>query len=351
MAIYIGDKYMEKAIIQGGMGIGISRSSLAGAVAKAGGMGVISTAQVGYDSPDFQKDPEAANLRVLPDEIRKAKQLSEGNGLIGVNIMSVTQLYGTYVETAAKAGVDAIISGAGLPLDLPEYVENFDVKIAPIASSKRSAAVILKHWDKKYNKTADFIVMEGPLAGGHLGFKPDELKQLEQSQLVFEENVKETAAWKVQYEEKYGRKIPLFVAGGIFTREDVRHVMELGADGVQVGSRFVTTVECDASEAYKQAYLKAKPEDVVIIESPVGLPGRAINNSFVTRMKSGSEPITFCYNCLKACKPKTAKYCISQALINAVNGDLEHGLIFCGEKIGGLDKIQTVQEVVEELAP
>lgn len=349
--IHIGDIYLEKPIIQGGMGIGVSRSSLAGAVAREGGMGVLSTAQIGYDAPLFKEKPEATNLQVLPIEIEKAKSIAGNRGAIAVNIMSVTQLYGTYVNEAVKAGVDAIISGAGLPLDLPEHVKESNVKIAPVVSSKKAANIVMKHWDKKYQRAADFLIMESPYSGGHQGYRREALQNLEQARLAFEEDVRQTITLKKRYEEKYGRIIPLFVAGGIFSREDTLHVMELGADGIQVGTRFIATKECDASEAYKQAFVQAKAEDLIIIDSPVGMPARAIRNSFVEQMLHESEEITFCYNCLKACNPQTAKYCISQALINAVKGDLEHGLIFCSTKVEQIEKIQTVSEVMKELVP
>lgn len=347
--VKIGDLILERPIIQGGMGIGVSRSRLAGAVAKEGGMGVISTAQIGYDSPLFHKKPEEANLQELPKQIHQAKLLAGRNGAVAVNIMSVTQLYGTYVETAVSAGVDAIISGAGLPLELPKYTAGSEVKIAPIISSEKAASLILRSWDRKYHCTADFLVMESPFSGGHQGYKKEQLMQLEETAVEFDEEVVKTIQMKKIYEEKYGKKIPVFVGGGIFTKEDKEHFMLLGADGVQVGTRFIATKECDASDAYKEAFLKASAEDVVIIDSPVGMPGRAIRNPFVKRMMQGSEKITWCYNCLKACNPATAKYCISQALINAVKGDVDNGLIFCSAKVEQIKRIQTVLEVMDEL--
>ena len=344
--VRLKDKLLRLPIIQGGMGIGVSRCRLAGAVAKEGCMGVISTAQVGYDEPDFAKHPEEANLRALPEQIRRAKELSEGNGMVAVNIMAVTQLYEDYVKTVCAAGVDAIISGAGLPTNLPEYASGYDVALAPIVSSAKSATVILKYWDKKYHRTADFLVIEGPKAGGHLGFSNEQLEDIEH--LNYDEEIKNIIAVKHTYEEKYGTYMPVFVAGGMFAKEDAVHVLELGADGIQAATRFVATEECDASDAYKQAYVNAKPEDVVIIKSPVGMPGRAIRNAFTDNITPGK--ITHCFNCLKACKPATAPYCITQALINAVKGDLEHGLIFCGSRVGEINKITTVPALIAELA-
>lgn len=347
--VHIGNKYIAKPIIQGGMGIGVSRSSLAGAVAGEGGMGVISTAQVGYDSPLFRKNPEEANLQTLPAEIKKAREISEGRGMIAVNIMSPTQAYGEYVRTAIDAGVDAIISGAGLPLELPKFTAGTNVKIAPVVSSKKGAELMLKTWDRRYGSTADFIVMESPFSGGHQGYKREELNDLEKANLVFEEGVRQTVELVKSYESKYGRHIPVFVAGGIFDHHDYERAISLGASGVQVGTRFIATEECDAHEAYKQEFVKATADDLVIIDSPVGMPARAIRNEFVERMLHGEEKITWCYDCLKACDPKTAKYCISQALINAVKGDVQHGVIFSSTKVGQIEKIQTVREVMADI--
>lgn len=346
-SLNLKDKFLKLPIIQGGMGIGVSRCRLAGAVAKEGGMGVLSTAQIGYDDPDFTKHPEETNLRVLPEQIRKAKEIADGNGMVAVNIMAVTQLYETYVKTACTAGVDAIISGAGLPTELPKFAEGYDVALAPIVSSTKSANVILKFWDKKYHRTADFLVIEGPLAGGHLGFSREQLEDI--PGLDYDTEIRNIITLKQTYEEKYQTAIPVFVAGGMFTAEDVKHVLELGADGIQAATRFVATEECDASDAYKQAYVNASEEDVIIIKSPVGMPGRAIKNAFIQRMLAAPDKISHCFNCLKACNPATAPYCITQALINAVVGDLDNGLIFCGSRVGEIREITTVPKLMQEL--
>lgn len=349
MLVQIGDKKLEKPIIQGGMGIGVSRSSLAGAVAKEGGMGVISAAQVGYDAPGFRLKPHETNLQTLPLEIKRAKEIAQGNGMVAVNIMFATRTYEDYVKAAVAGGADAIISGAGLPLNLPEYTKGTNVKIAPIVSSKKGAELMLRAWDRKYGITADFIVMESPFSGGHQGYDYEELKNLDRAKAVFEEDVRKTAEVVKVYGDKYGKSIPIFVGGGIFTKEDVCRVMELGAAGVQVGTRFIATKECDANDAYKQAFINASADDLVIIESPVGMPARAVKNAFVERMMQGEKKITWCYNCLKACNPAKAKYCISQALINAVSGDVDNGLIFCGAKVDLIEKIETVKDVMEDL--
>lgn len=347
--IIFQDIGIDIPLIQGGMGVGISRSRLAGAVAREGGMGVISAAQIGYDREGFAGDPEGTNLKELPRQIKRAKEISQGCGMVGVNIMAVTQLYGEYVKTACESGADAIITGAGLPTSLPQYVTGHPTKIAPIVSTAKALQIILKYWDKHYSRTADFIVVEGPQAGGHLGFSFEILHHLQS--FDFDAEVKAILAAKKQYEEKYDREIPLFLAGGVADSRDVSHALSLGVDGVQAATRFVATNECDASFQYKEAYVQAKAEDIAIIHSPVGMPGRAVRNAFLERMQAGQEKIRGCYNCLKACNPKTAAYCISQALINAVKGDVENGLIFCGAKIGEIKKITTVKDVIRDLSP
>ena len=347
-SLNLKDKFLKLPIIQGGMGIGVSRCRLAGAVAKEGGMGVLSTAQIGYDDPDFTKHPEETNLRVLPEQIRKAKEIAVGNGLVAVNIMAVTQLYETYVKTACAAGVDAIISGAGLPTELPKFAEGYDVALAPIVSSTKSANVILKFWDKKYHRTADFLVIEGPLAGGHLGFSREQLEDI--PGLDYDTEIRNIITLKQTYEEKYQTAIPVFVAGGMFTAEDVKHVLELGADGIQAATRFVATEECDASDAYKQAYVNASEEDVIIIKSPVGMPGRALENEFIQESRAGNKkPFKCIFHCVKTCEQEKTPYCIAQALINAMRGNLERGFAFCGANVARVNAIISVRELMDSL--
>ncbi|SFR58000.1 NAD(P)H-dependent flavin oxidoreductase [Anaeromicropila populeti] len=345
--LVIGDLKVRIPIIQGGMGVGVSRYRLAGTVAKEGGIGIISTAQIGYDEPEFESEPIETNLSAIKKHLRMAKEIAEG-GVVGVNIMVATQQYKRYVEAAVEGGADVIISGAGLPVELPAYVKGTNTKIAPIVSSVRAANVILSLWDKKYKRTADFIVIEGPKAGGHLGFTVEQLANIEQTN--YDEEIVNIIKAVSVFEEKYQVSIPVIVAGGVFTHEDIVHCMELGAKGVQIATRFVVTEECDASDAYKQAYINAKKEDIVIVMSPVGMPGRAIKNTFLERIKKEREPITKCFNCIVPCKPKETPYCITKALTNAVVGDLDNGLIFCGEDVYRLNKMTTVHELMDELA-
>ena len=343
----IGEKITKVPLIQGGMGVGISLGRLAGSVAKAGGIGVISTAQIGYREPDFDKHPEEANLRAIGKEMQKARQISE-NGIIGYNIMTALKGYADHVKAAVKAGADLIISGAGLPVDLPALTEGSAVKIAPIVSTARSAQVILKYWDKKYGRTADLIVAEGPLAGGHLGFTEAELDKWKGDAYHMEfGNILDVVR---QYAKKYKCRIPVIAAGGIYDRSDVQRMEQLGADGVQVATRFVTTKECDAHRRYKEAYLKAVKDEIDIVKSPVGMPGRAIMTKLTKRLKQDERiPVKRCYNCLIPCDVKTTPYCISGALINAAKGNLDEGLVFSGSNGYRNDKIISVKELMDEL--
>lgn len=346
-SLRIGEKVAELPIVQGGMGVGVSRCNLAGAVAREGGVGIISTAQIGYDEEGFAADQAGCNLRAIRKHIARAKEIAQGRGLVGVNVMVALKHYREHVKEAAAAGADVVISGAGLPLDLPELVQGTDTKIAPIVSTRRAAELILKMWDRKYQRTADFLVVEGPKAGGHLGFKADALADIEH--IDFDGEIREIIECKKTYEKKYNCQIPVVVAGGIYDGKDIAHVLELGADGVQIASRFVATEECDASDVYKQAYINARKEDIEIIKSPVGMPGRALRNAFVKRVTEAREPVKKCYNCLEKCNPKEVPYCITKALVDAVRGDVENGLIFCGDNVDRIDRIVSVHELMQEL--
>lgn len=337
----IGNLIVPVPVIQGGMGVGVSLSSLAGAVAAAGGVGVISTAQIGYRDPNFAKDPIGTNLKAIGEEVKKARALAK-NGVIGVNIMVVTQQYQEYVKAVVEAGVDLIISGAGLPMELPGLVAGSDVKIAPIVSSKRALQVILRYWKKHYDRKPDLVIIEGPKAGGHLGFSGEELTKYETEN--YDSVIEEILALTKP------EGIPVVVAGGVYTRQDMEHCLALGADGVQLATRFVTTYECDAHPAYKQAYIDAKPEDIVIVKSPVGMPGRAIRNDFLEQVEQGNRFMKGCRKCITTCDPKTVPYCITQALINAVEGRVEEGLLFCGSNAYRASKLEHVQEIMEEFS-
>ena len=344
-SLKIGDLEVKIPVVQGGMGVGISLSGLAGNVSACGGLGVISTAQIGWREPDFYEKPFEANFRAIEKEIKKARELAKG-GVLGVNIMVATQRYEEYVKSAVKAGIDIVISGAGLPIDLPKYVEGSKTKIAPIVSSLKSLTVICRMWERKYQTAPDLVVIEGPKAGGHLGFSREELETVTDE--AYDDVIVSIIEKVKEYSEKFAKKIPVVVAGGIYERKDMEHVMKLGADGVQMGTRFVTTKECDADEAYKQSYIKAKKEDIKIVQSPVGMPGRAILNPFLEKVKTEKCKIKHCYQCIVTCDKKTIPYCITEALVNAAEGRVDEGLLFCGENAYRADKIETVAEIMEE---
>ena len=365
----IGNLVAKRPVIQGGMGVGISLSSLAGAVAKAGGIGIISTAQIGFKDHDFGKNPMAANLRAIHSELKKAREKAP-QGVLGFNIMVATKEYASYVKEAVKAGADVIISGAGLPIDMPKFVAEAESEadggekkerrtmIAPIVSSVKSALVICRMWDRKYHTAPDFVVVEGPCAGGHLGFSREQLTEFgadtdhvaeTYDEPAYDKEVRGIIETVKSFAEKYKKHIPVITAGGIFDHKDVLHQFKLGAEGVQAATRFVTTEECDADIAYKEAYINAKEEDIVIVKSPVGMPGRAIKNKFLERVAKGPVKVEHCFRCLEHCDPATTPYCITKALINAAEGKIDDALLFCGSNAYRCEKIETVPEVMAAL--
>ncbi|MCM1145086.1 MAG: nitronate monooxygenase family protein [Blautia sp.] len=346
--LIIGNLVAKVPVIQGGMGVGVSLSGLAGAVAAQGGIGIISTAQIGYRDPDFDKDPIGCNLRAIKTEIVKARKLAKG-GIIGVNIMVATKKYEGYVKAAVDAGADLIISGAGLPVDLPAIAGDCETKLIPIVSGVKSVQVIMKYWLKKYQKVPDAIIIEGPLAGGHLGFSMEQLANLDA--LQYEKEIEGILQKVHEVEKEHQVRIPVIMAGGIYTREDMEHYLKLGASGVQMATRFVTTYECDADETYKQSYIRAKKEDITLVNSPVGMPGRAIRNSFLQKAKEGRIPPVQCHLCVKTCNPAQTPYCITDALINAAEGNVEQALLFCGANAYRADKLEYVKDIMTEFRP
>lgn len=344
--LIIGDLTAKVPIIQGGMGVGVSMSGLAGAVAREGAIGIISAAQPGYREENFSRDQLDANITALGKEIRRAKEIAEG-GIIGVNIMHALRYFEEYIECCVKNGADVIISGAGLPASLPELLEGTSVKCAPIVSSLKAAKVLFKRWAKRLGHVSDFLVIEGPLAGGHLGFHYDELQNgIEKN---YDEEVKSIISFVKEYEEMYQKKIPVIFAGGVYDSSDIDHYLSLGCSGVQMATRFVATEECDADIRFKEAYVNARKEDIRIVQSPVGMPGRAIRNSFIKEKDKEREQITKCYNCLEKCNRSEIPYCITTALVRAAKGDVDNALLFCGANAYRVDKITTVKELIEEL--
>lgn len=346
-SLKIGDLVASVPIIQGGMGIGISRSGLASAVANEGGIGVISGAQIGFNEPDFETNNLEANVRALRKEIRKARELSP-NGIIGVNLLVAMNNYKELALTAIEEKIDLIISGAGLPKELPDLVKGTKTKIAPIVSSGKAANLITKLWERKYDYLPDLVIVEGPEAGGHLGFTLDQLTSSFEK-LDLAEIVREVKDALNPFQEKHNKSIPVIAAGGIFDGKDIAKFLSLGASGVQMGTRFVATDECDADIKFKEAYINSNQEDIQFVKSPVGMPGRAINNPFLDRVDEGNIPVKKCYRCLTPCNPKTTPYCISKALIDAVNGKISEGLIFSGSNAYRLKEIIPVKRLMHEL--
>jgi len=342
----IGHLVSKVPIIQGGMGVGISLSSMASAVANEGGIGVIAAAMPGIHEPDIATNSTHANIRVLQDEIRKARQMT--TGVLGVNIMVALTNYSDMVRTSIEEGIDIIFSGAGLPLDLPSYLTpESKTKLVPIISSARAAIILCKKWLARYDYLPDAFVVEGPRAGGHIGFKTE---QIDDPDFALENIVAEVIEAVKPFEVEQSATIPIIAAGGIFTGDDIFKFLALGASGVQMGTRFVATHECDADDAFKQAYIHSKKEDMVVIKSPVGMPGRAVRNTFIDQVNQGKKKTFKCpFHCIKTCDPKKSPYCIAMALSNARKGCLDNGFAFAGENAYRIKKIISVKELINTL--
>jgi nitronate monooxygenase len=342
-----GDLIADIPIVQGGMGVGISMSSLASAVANEGGIGVISAAEIGFIKNDFAKNPRKANTAALEEEIKKAKSLT--NGIIGVNIMVAMTEFIDLIKSSIKAEADILFCGAGLPLTVPiEEIKKSGIKFAVIVSSAKAATLIFKYWDRHYGVIPDGVVVEGPKAGGHLGFK---YEQIDNPAFELDKITPPVIEAVKVYEEKYSKKIPIIAAGGIYTGEDIYKFIDIiGVDGVQMATRFVATHECDADIKFKEAYINCKKEDITIIKSPVGLPGRAIKNKFLEDVEEGKkQPFKCLWQCLKGCEYTKAPYCITQALINAQKGKFAGGFAFAGSNAYKIDKIVSTKELIDEL--
>ncbi|MEN8116363.1 MAG: nitronate monooxygenase [Bacteroidota bacterium] len=345
-ALNIGDLDIKLPIIQGGMGIGISMSKLAAAVANEGGVGVIASVGLGMFEKNYAKDFVDANIRGLKREIRAAREKT--NGIIGVNIMVALTNFSDMVKTAIAEKADIIFSGAGLPMNLPEYLtKGSTTKLVPIVSSGRAAEILCKKWKQLYDYLPDAFVVEGPKAGGHLGFKRN---QLDNPDFALEKLVPDVVSHVKPFEEQYNVSIPVIAAGGIYTGEDIKNIMDLGASGVQMGTRFVTTNECDASDKFKQTYIDSTKEDMEIIQSPVGMPGRAIHNDFIERISRGEKkPVKCPYKCLRTCDFEKTPYCIFAALMNAMKGNLKGGYAFAGSNAFMTKKIISVKETFDSI--
>lgn len=342
----IGNISARIPIVQGGMGVGVSLSGLASAVANEGCIGVIASAGIGMNEPDFYSNFLEANTRALRREIRTAKSLTKGH--IGVNIMVAFSNYGDLVHTAIEEEIDVIFSGAGLPLNLPHYRKlETKTKLVPIVSSARAVGILCKRWLSKFDYLPDAFVVEGPRAGGHLGFR---IEQIADSEFALEKLIPPILDEVAIFEKLTGKKIPVIAAGGIYTGDDIRRFIDMGAAGVQMGTRFVATFECDANEAFKQAYVDSVSDDIVIIKSPVGMPGRAIRNKYLDDVVSGmKKPYKCPYHCIITCDYQNSPYCIAHALISAQKGYLHNGFAFAGANAYRVDQIVSVKELVSTL--
>jgi nitronate monooxygenase len=342
----IGGLISEIPIIQGAMGIGVSGPRLAAAVANEGGVGVIAGVNIGFREPDFAFNSFAANVRALAAQIKEARRLAP-KGILGINLMVAMNHYGEMVRAAVEEGIDLVISGAGLPLKLPEFVKNLHTRIVPIVSSGKAARLISQYWQTHYERTPDMVIVEGTEAGGHLGFSREVLNAPQKPSII--DIVRDVVEALNPFRERFAKKIPVVAAGGIYTGGDIAKCLQSGADGVQMATRFTATDECDADIRYKQAYLSAEKDDIVIIQSPVGMPGRALNNRFIQKLNEFGIEIKGCYQCLTGCNPKIAPYCISAALINAVNGNVDDGVVFVGSNVYRVDQIVSVKHLIQEL--
>ncbi len=353
-ALQIGHLHAPVPIVQGGMGVGVSLAGLASAVAREGGIGVIAGAMIGMKEPDVAHNPIEANNRALRTEIRKARAAAPG-GIIGVNLMVALTTFAEQVRTAIEEKADVIFSGAGLPLDLPQHLLNaceekkeaLKTRLVPIVSSARAATIIAKKWLRRFDYLPDAFVVEGPKAGGHLGFSPETIADPAYS---LEQLVPDVVEAVKPFEDEKGRKIPVIAAGGVYTGADIKKFLDLGAAGVQMGTRFVATEECDADRRFKEAYINAREEDITIIKSPVGMPGRALFNNFIDAMRAGNKkPFKCVFKCVSTCEQEKTPYCIAAALINAMKGNLERGFAFCGSNVFRVDKILSVHELIAGL--
>jgi len=344
----IGKHTVRYPLIQGGMGVRISGGNLAGHVAKAGGVGLVAAAGIALNSDHYTgTNYFPAELRAFQTELKKARAIAP-DGIIGVNVMVALSDYEALVKAAVDAGAQVVVCGAGLPLSLPELTAHApDVALVPIASSLRAAQLIARTWEKRYHRLPDAVVVEDPdTAGGHLGEKLENIGTGEYDQYGTIRAIKQF------FRDEYHTEVPVIAAGGIWDRADLEHALAEGADGVQMASRFVCTEECDAAPEFKQAYLQCTQEDIGLLMSPAGLPGRAILTNTPNIRQYDLDQHTVCrMGCLKKCTYKESgeRFCIVTALDRAQRGDVQTGLVFCGTNAWKADRITTVQAIFDEL--
>ncbi|MEJ2500638.1 MAG: nitronate monooxygenase [Campylobacterales bacterium] len=352
----IGKYTIEKPIVQGGMGVGISWDQLSGSVSKEGGLGVISAVGTGYyenkshvhklvaDRPlDVENFYSKEGLTAIVDNARKLC----GDAPLAANVLYAINDYGRVVRDACEAGIDIIITGAGLPTNMPEFTEGYpDVALVPIVSSPKALKIICKRWEKRYNRLPDAVILEGPKSGGHQGFTYE--------QCFMEEHQLENLVGPVVEEAKAWGDIPVIAAGGIWDKKDIEAMMDLGAAGVQMGTRFIGTYECDAHANFKKVLLEAKEEDIHLMKSPVGYPARGVRTNLSHLIETKSGPAIKCIsNCVAPCErgveAKAVGFCIADRLSDAYAGNTELGLFFSGTNGYRIDKIISVAELMNKL--
>ena len=329
-------------IIQGGMGVRVSGARLAAAVANEGCAGTIASVGLGKFEESTGRHFVQLNDDALREEIHKARRMS--NGVIGVNVMVALSNYESLVRAAVEAKADFIISGAGLPFDLPGIVGDSKIALIPIVSSARALNIICSKWKKSHNRLPDAVVVEGPLAGGHLGFKHEALADHTNA------NLEALVAEVLEFTNTLDKPIPVIAAGGIYDGKDIVKVLNMGAAGVQMATRFVCTDECDADERFKATYLNCEEDDIAIIHSPVGMPARVIKNAFVQKIALGETVPFICdYRCLRSCDPSTAPFCIAKVLVDAAKGNMDEAFAFAGSNAWRCTEIIPVKTLVKKL--
>jgi len=353
----IGKHTIEKPIIQGGMGVGISWDQLAGNVSLEGGLGVISSVGTGvYHDREYadkllkdSRPSEADNfyskkaLHAIFDNARKIC----GDRPLACNVLYASVDYDRIVRDACEAGADMIITGAGLPLTMPEATKDYpDVALIPIVSTAKALRILCRRWKKTHNRLPDAVIVEGPLSGGHQGFKYEDC--------FLPENQLEVILPPVVEEAKNWGNIPVIAAGGVWDHDDIARMMELGADAVQMGTRFIGTKECDAHDNFKQVILDAKEEDITLLKSPVGYPARGVRTNLQTMIEEKTAPKIACIsNCVAPChrgeEAKVVGYCIADRLSDAYDGLIDTGLFFTGSNGYRLNEIITVKELMNKL--
>ena len=354
--LQIGKYTIKTPVVQGGMGVGISWDKLAGTVSLEGGLGVISAVGTGYYEDKVHADKLVANRPLDAENFYSKKGLTAivknarkicGDAPLACNILYAINDYGRVVTDACEAGIDIIITGAGLPTNMPEFTVDYpDVALVPIVSSPKALSIICKRWQKRYNRLPDAVVLEGPLSGGHQGFTYEQCAMDEyQLENLVAPVVAEAALWG---------DIPVIAAGGIWDKNDIDAMMALGARGVQMGTRFIGTHECDAHDNFKQVLINAKEENITLMKSPVGYPARGVRTNLRNLIDSRTGPAIKCIsNCVAPCnrgvEAKEVGFCIADRLSDAYVGNLELGLYFSGSNGYKIDKIISVKELMEKL--